>query len=785
MAGRVATYRVQLTPEFGFAAAEAIVPDLARLGVSHLYLSPVAEAVPGSSHGYDVTDPEAVREELGGRDALWSLAESAADHGLALLVDIVPNHLASHTSPQNRWWWELLRDGRDAATAEFFDVDWDAGDGKILLPFLGESLDDAVAAGSFQFAEDRSSVHHGDRVYPLHGAGADGGVADVLADQYYRLTAHTDPARNVRRFFAVDQLVGIRPEVPAVAQALHRTVLDLEADQLLDGVRLDHIDGLADPTAYLRGLRVALGDDAWILVEKIVVGDEQLSPDWPVDGTTGYEWITLVDHLFTHPDGEETFTRLWRETTGDALGYHEHESAGIRDVLGGILRPEVERLARCAAAEAERAGGSRRPADFVTPIVELTVHLGRYRTYLGSRVDTDEGADLELVRHAADLAAAGLGEADREALSVFVDLVASGRETAQRWQQLSGPALAKGGEDTALYRSMRLTAHNEVGGDPGTWTTSVETFHAHNERTARHHPDTMLAASTHDTKRSEDVRTRLLALAEVPDRWASTFRAWRARLARLGLDGWAETLALQTVVGAWPIDGHRLGDFLVKAAREAAIVTTWGDPDTHYETRLRALAAELSTGDLANDVAEFVESIDPTARSIALAQTVLRLTAPGVPDLYQCSETWLRTLVDPDNRRPLDPGRLAATVAAASTGHDVWSSDDPKAAVIARVLRLRRRHPDCFAGDAGYEPLGTGGRHADHVIAYARGGEVAVVAARFPLARSEGWADTAVTLPSGRWTDVLTGRTHDGGVTALSGLLGAGQPAAVLEAAAD
>ena len=778
MAGRLATYRIQLTPQFGFDAARAIVPDVARLGVSHLYLSPVAEAVPGSTHGYDVTDPEAVRDELGGRGALWSLAEAAGEHGLSLLVDIVPNHISSHPSPRNRWWWELLRDGRDASTEEYFDVDWESGDGRILLPFLGGPLDQVIDDGEWEISEDRASVRHRGRRYPLRASANQTELAAVLDDQAYRLTAEDSPERNVRRFFAVDELVGIRPEVPAVAQALHRTVLDLEADQLLAGVRLDHIDGLSDPTAYLRGLRIALGDDAWILVEKIVVGDEQLSPDWQVDGTTGYEWITLVDHVFTNPAGEATFTRLWRDASGDELDYHGHEEKGIREVLRSILRPEVERLARCAADEAGRHGSTLDASAFTEPIIESTVHLGRYRTYLGSRENTAEEEDLRLVRAAAAAARARLGQND--ALDVFVTTVERGGTTTRRWQQLSGPALAKGGEDQALYRFLRLAAHNEVGGDPGHWTTSVEAFHEHNSRVVEHHPQTLLAGSTHDTKRSEDVRARLLALTEFPEEWASAFGTWRERIAHLGVGGCGEALALQTAVGAWPVDETRLGDYLVKASREAGLDTTWARRNEAYESSLRALATSLASGEIASAIAAFVDRIEPTAHSIALAQLVLRLTSPGVPDIYQCSESWLHTLVDPDNRRPLDPADLRSAADSALAGGSVWESSAPKAAVIARLLATRRRNSASFDVEPAYRSLRAAGAHHDHVIAYERGPNVTVVASRFPASRPDGWAGTAVDVRPGAWRDVLSDRGVDGGRLQLTDLLGH-RPAAVLE----
>lgn len=794
MTWRVATYRIQLTPTFGFAEAESIVPDLARFGVSHLYLSPVAEAVSGSTHGYDVVDPTAVRAELGGRDGLWALAETARGHGMSLLIDIVPNHISSAATPRNHWWWELLRDGPDATSADYFDVDWEAGNGQLLLPFLGGSLDDAIRLDELHIRADRGALEYHDQAFPLRGAGTQSDLEELLATQHYRLTPFDSPERNVRRFFAVDQLVGIRPEIPAVAEAVHRTILDLAADRLLDGVRLDHIDGLADPTAYLHGLRVALGDQGWIIVEKIVVGDEELPPVWSIGGTTGYEWITLVDHLFTHPAGEAPLTDLWQQVSGDTMPYHDHETAGIRGALTTLLRPELERLARCASAEAAAHGHDLAADELLDPLIEITVQLGRYRTYLGSRDETDEGSDRALVQRSAANAANSLDDRHAEVTAPLVELLTAGRETTRRWQQLTGPALAKGGEDQALYRSLRLTAHNEVGGDPGRWTTTVDTFHHYNERTARDHPETLLAGSTHDTKRSEDVRARLLALAEIPERWSAAFEGWQTVLADHGLtpNGWTTTLAVQSAVGAWPIDEQRLGDYLVKAAREAALDTTWAARDHDFESGLRSLARALTSEPLATSISKFVDSIEPIGHAIALAQLAIRLTAPGVPDLYQRSESWLHTLVDPDNRRLLDPSDLKATVDVALAAGDAWSSPAPKAALITRLLQLRQRHPASFGATGSYESIRVRGRHSDHVICFLRGSDtaadVAVVAARFPASRPDGWGNTIVDLPAGTWRDVLSGRVATGGAVAVSALLGNGadaRPAGVLELQVD
>jgi (1->4)-alpha-D-glucan 1-alpha-D-glucosylmutase len=769
----VATYRIQLTPAFGFDRAAAVVGDLASLGISHLYLSPVAEAVSGSTHGYDVVDPSVVRAELGGTGGLRRLAEAARAHGMGVVVDIVPNHVSTAEPARNPWWWALLRDGPDGPTAAYFDVDWELTAGKVLVPVLGRPLDEVLEAGELDV--DGDLLRYGPSTFPLRPGvtldAAGGGAADLatLLDlQHYRLEHWRSPRRNVRRFFTIDDLVAIRPEVPDVASAVHRIVQSLCGDDLVDGVRVDHVDGLGDPAAYLASLRAVVGD-RWLLVEKIVVGEEWLPTEWPVDGTTGYEWITLVDHVFTHPRGERPLTELWQSISGEHRGYHEIEADGVRHVLTAALRPDLGRVARA---------GSRLldvPADtLVEPLIELTVRLGRYRTYL--REDGPEADDATRLRALVE-------PADDPVMSRLVEAIIDGNELTRRWQQLTGAALAKGGEDRALYRWLRLAAHNEVGGDPGRWTTSVADFHRHNAVVAERWPATMLAASTHDTKRSEDARARLLVLAEIPERWADAVRRWRDELDPPG--GTSLLLALQTALAAWPIDADRLGEYLVKAAREAGERTSWTDPDEAHEAALREMAGQLNAEPLASSIAALIDDVEPAARSISLAQTVLRLTAPGVPDLYQGAQGWLRTLVDPDNRGPLDAAGLRAAAGEAGATGPVWDSPAPKAAVIARTLAARRRHLDCFGAGSGYVPSSPAGAHRDHVVAFARtdvggGPAVVAVAARFPLSRPDGWRDTTVDLPPGRWHDVLGDARYEGGPVGLAELLGA-HPAALLE----
>ncbi len=796
-AARVATYRIQLTPEFGFRAAAEAVADLAALGVSHLYLSPVAEAVRGSNHGYDVVCPWEVRSELGGRDGLLELARTAHEAHMGLILDVVPNHVATTEPERNPWWWALLGNGATSAVAGYFDVDWDHGEGRLLVPTLGRPLAEVIERGELRIERDRLRYH--DKSFPLTESlgtvptdAAD--VRRVLRAQPYELTYWREPRRNFRRFFTIDDLAAVRPEIDEVADAIASTAEQLATEGLLEGVRVDHVDGLAEPGAYLEGLRRHLGTETWLLVEKILVGNEALPPTWPVEGTTGYEWIRVVDHLFTDPAGEAAFTQL---ATGPATDepYHETERSAVREVLRGELAPDLERVARTACRELHDRGlAAVEPDDLIDPLVELTAQLGRYRTYLstdlGLQTDPNRPDELAVLDGAVRRARHHLDPAGRKALENLAEVILDSSEVTRRWQQLSGPALAKGGEDRALYRWMRLGAHNEVGGDPGTWSMSLRTFHEHNASICATTPHTLLAGTTHDTKRSEDTRSRLLALAGMPELWTTTHAQWTAELRRLGapLGALGEpdtTIALQTVLAAWPIDPARLGDYLVKAAREAHLQSSWTDPDPRHEEGLRSLAGTLTSSDFEPRVLRLLEVLEPAARSISLAQLALRLTAPGVPDLYQGSEGWLHTLVDPDNRGTLAVDTLRSAVRMSATGGP-WEGPAPKAALIRRVLGARAGAPACFGAGAGYEPMAATGEYADHVVAFARTAPsdsseaVVTVTSRFPSAR-DGWQDTALRLPAGSWEDVLSdGRSHVGDVT-LADLLG-DHPAAVLVA---
>ena len=763
----VATYRIQLTPTFGFADTIGILDHLVALGVSHLYLSPVAEAVPGSLHGYDVIDHAVVRTEFGGEEGLLGLLAAAHERGLGVVIDHVPNHMSVAEAHLNDRWWEMLREGPDAPAASWFDVDWDVSDGKVIVPKLGDPLDQLLASEGLSIGEgDRGpEVRYGPLRFPLAPGTEHLDVADAVARQHYRLQWWRDPARNVRRFFTIDDLVAVRAEESAVAEVIDTIPARLADHPAFAGVRVDHVDGLAEPEAYLAGLRRRIGDHRWLLVEKILAPGEVLAPTWPVDGTTGYEHIRVSEHTFLDPDADAPLTQLWTELTGDTRSFAAIEDEARREVLDGGLRPDLDRLVRLVVTELTSTDGAD-ALDAVEvdvlreALIELTIGVHRYRTYLpgdaASVVELDDASRRAIVAR-PDLA---------EVIERVVRLIRSRPAVATRWEQLTSPTMAKGAEDRAFYRYLRLASLCEVGGAPGEFSTPIDEFHRHQAEVQALMPTTMLAGTTHDTKRSEGVRARSLALAEIADDWASVVRRWLSDHNDHGIDAATVLLALHTAMTVWPITADRMTEYLVKSAREADLHTSWTAPDEAYEAALGALAEDLEVElGLHPDDPVLGGIVNRTLRpgwANSLALLAVRLTSPGVPDLYQGTVSFTYSLVDPDNRVEPDWDERRSLVAAAADldGPRAWSGDDveaAKAVVITRTLALRRQRAAAFGADAGYLPLEVTGVHADRVLAFARtapGGTPLVVTV-VAMRSAESWDDTVVTLPPGIWRDVL------------------------------
>jgi (1->4)-alpha-D-glucan 1-alpha-D-glucosylmutase len=724
MAIPTATYRLQMRGAasghaFTFDDAVAELDYLAQLGISHVYLSPILTAVEGSTHGYDVTDPTTVSAALGGPEGLARLSEAARARGMGLIVDIVPNHVGVDDPEQNPWWRDVLEHGRNSVYSPYFDIDWDLDpDGRIVLPVLGSDGDDAPPG------------------YP----------AD---DRHYRLIGWRNGVCGYRRFFSITSLAGLRQEDRAVFDATHVEVKRWFDEGLVDGVRIDHPDGLSNPTGYLVWLRELTGPQAWIVIEKILAVDEPLEPTLPVAGTTGYDALREIGGVLIDPAGAGPLTALF-----DSTGNSYAEMPALARKLKGqaatnTLSSELARVCRTIVAE---TGVDH--ADLPVAVAELVSRIPVYRSDYRS---------LSLVLAEAIAETASARAELSEALAVVSSAVSASAAAAVRLQQLCGAATAKSMEDCLFYRDARLVSLNEVGGEPHRFGVSVAEFHDRAATRARLWPHTMIALSTHDTKRGEDVRARIGVLSQVPSLWAQYVDAWRQRTP--APDAATGFFLLQNMFGVWPADGTvsdelrgRLHAYAEKAIREAATHTTWNDPDVEFEASVHAWIDAVIDGPVGTELTGLLGRLDLHARSDALAQKLLALTVPGVPDVYQGTELFEDSLVDPDNRRPVDyPARRDALSAMTH----------PKMRVVAAALRLRRDRPSSFT-DGAYTPVLAEGPASDHLVAFIRGDDVLSAVSRHTVRLSEsGWGDTAVTLPAGTWTDRISGGRFSGRVLAV------------------
>ncbi|MBY3552923.1 malto-oligosyltrehalose synthase [Modestobacter lapidis] len=753
------TYRLQVTADFTLDDAAAVAGYLADLGATHAYSSPLLRSAAGSTHGYDTTDHAHIDEPRGGRAGFDRFVAALHAAGLGLVLDLVPNHMGVADAHESGWWWDLLKLGRDSPHADAFDVDWDFGGGRVRLPVLGSAED--LATLELVRADGEWELRYYDNRFPVApGTARDGDDPVAVHDrQHYELVdwRRADAELNYRRFFAINTLAGLRAEDPAVFAATHELVGQLVESGAVDALRIDHPDGLADPRAYLDAL-ARLSGHRWTVVEKILEPGEQLPAGWATAGTTGYDALAEVDRVLVDPAGEPALTALDTELAGTRVDYAQLVRMCKREVTDGMLGSEVARLTRIVG---ELPGV---PAELVTEgLAELLAGFPVYRSYLP---DGREHLD-EMVRAVRER---------RPELTAAVDalhplLGTAGSELATRFEQTSGPVMAKGVEDSAYYRWARFVALNEVGGDPARFGTTVADFHAAQRLRAERLPESMTTLSTHDTKRSEDVRARLAVLAELPTEWAGLVRGWLDRhpLADRSL----AHLVWQNLVGAWPLSRERAHAYVEKAAREAGTSTTWTNPVQEFEDQLHALVdAAFDDPTTATEVDRFVARIAPFGWSNSLAQKLLQLTIAGVPDVYQGTELWDFSLVDPDNRRPVDYDLRRSSLARLDEGW-IPPVDDTGAAkllVVSRALRHRRDVPEAFGG---YTPVEATGTAADSVVAFDRGGAV-TVATRLPVRLAgTGWGDTALHLPTGSWRDLLTGSrvVSDASGAAVSELL--------------
>jgi (1->4)-alpha-D-glucan 1-alpha-D-glucosylmutase len=741
-----ATYRLQVHAGFRLQDAADVAPYLADLGVTHAYSSPLLRSAEGSNHGYDTVDHAHIDEARGGRAGFDRFVAALHEVGLGLVLDLVPNHMGVADAAAAPWWWDVLRHGRESAHADAFDIDWEFGSGRVRLPVLGsaDDLEKLEVVDSPGGAE----LRYYDNRFPIAPGTEEGTPQEVHDRQHYELVdwRRADSDLNYRRFFAINTLAGLRVEDPAVFDATHELVLELVHDGAVDGLRIDHPDGLADPKGYLERL-ARLSGDRWTVVEKILEPGEDLPESWATAGTTGYDALTEVDQVLVDPAGEAALTALDTELTGHPVDYAQLVHDCKREVTDGMLGSEVARLVRVIGELGGAGVAVVDPDQQTEALAELLATFGVYRSYLPDGREHLDATVAAVRNRRPDLVQAV------DALHPV--LSQAGTEAATRFEQTSGPVMAKGVEDSAYYRWARFVALNEVGGDPAQFGSTVEEFHAAQQRRSELRPQSMTTLSTHDTKRSEDVRARLAVLAEIPTEWAELVR-WLLSRHPLA-DRPLAHLVWQNLVGAWPLSRERAHAYVEKAAREAGTSTTWTAPDEEFEEQLHALVdAAYDDEGTAARIHKFVGRIAAFGWSNSLSQKLLQLTMPGVPDVYQGTELWDFSLVDPDNRRPVDYAERRRLLAALDGGEvpTVDASGAAKLLVVSRVLRARRDHPDWFAG---YEPVRVTGSAADHLVAFDRGG-VVPVATRLPVhLAGTGWGDTALLLPNGPWRDLLTG----------------------------
>jgi (1->4)-alpha-D-glucan 1-alpha-D-glucosylmutase len=745
------TYRLQMRgpasgQAFTFADALAQLDYLQALGVSHVYLSPILTAAEGSTHGYDVTDPTTVSAELGGPDGLARLSEAVHERGMGLIVDIVPNHLGVDDPQQNAWWWDVLAKGRDSAYAGYFDIDWSLNpEQKVVLPVLGDDGD------VNDLEVDGDLLRLGDRAWPIAVGTGSGTPADVYDRQNYALIGWRHNVCGYRRFFSITSLAGLRQEDRAVFDATHVEVKRWFDEGLVDGLRIDHPDGLSDPAGYLEWLREVTGPDAWIVIEKILAPDEALEPTLPVAGTTGYDALREIGGLL-----------LDQAVAG---GGEPLEEATARLKVATATTTLGSELARLRRSIVEAVGADH--PHLPDAVAALLSHIGVYRS------------DYRGLAAVMPTALAETARAQPE-LSEPLELVAAALnhlEPATRLQQLCGAVTAKSVEDCLFYRDARLVSLNEVGGEPDRFGVSAAEFHHCAAVRARYWPSAMVTLSTHDTKRSEDVRARIGVLSQVHALWDELIGKWVTLTpppdAATGLFLW------QNVFGVWPASGEvtdelrsRIHAYAEKAIRESALHTTWNDPDEQFETAIHTWLDDVIDGPVGVEMSGLLTQLNDHAENDSQVQKLLSLTVPGIPDVYQGTELWDDSLVDPDNRRPVDYPLRRQTLADLS---------DAKLRLVSAALHSRAERPAAYLS-GGYTPVLAEGSAARHLVAFLRGDDVLVAVRRWTVDLAEtGWQETSLPLPDGVWTDRLTGREFDG--RAHADALFAELPAVLLERA--
>ena len=804
-----ATYRLQLSRDFTLTDAAARLDYFAALGVSHLYLSPLLTASPGSTHFYDVVDHGHIDAALGGEDALRALAWEAGERGIGLIADVVPNHMAVPTPAyHNRALWSVLSEGEASRYQHWFDVDWARG-APVLMPVLGQRIGTALAAEEFTLEtmlvpgfEDAGEVpvlRYFEHVFPVREGTENLPMARLVEEQHYRLAYWrvANEELNYRRFFDVGSLVAVRVEDPDVFDATHRLLVSLVNDGTLQGLRVDHPDGLADPAGYLARL-AEVTNGAWIVVEKILEGEERLPTSWKTAGTTGYDAAWRIGAALRDPSGASSLASTMFRVAGDAMGSLPAIIDEAKwEIVGQSLASEMRRLASiahgiCTTDVRLRDHTWTALYDCLTTLI---VTFDRYRAYVVPGTPP-KPMSLESIAHAAQRARERLDGERHETLDVVVDLLrgaevgsagrrndADRRELVTRFQQACGAVMAKGVEDTAYYRWTHLLALCEVGSPAAHFNLPPASLHAWASERQQTYPHAMTCLTTHDTKRSEDVRARIGVLGEYATDWdelVMRLETMTAPVRPVELDGRMENLWWQTLVGTSDQDAlmewERLEGYLVKAMRESKTHTTWTTINAHYENQVLFFAQTTHADPTVREsVFAWHASRADAERAAILSQKLLSLTLPGVPDVYQGTESVAMSLVDPDNRRAVDYADLAARLTRLTGKAKPRTLGDEKLLVTARTLAVRRNQPDAFIGvRAGYHPLASSSGHA---IVFARSVDdedrVVTIATRVAgeLERLGGWHDHNVQLPAGSWKDVLTGTLVEGGTVSIATVL--------------
>jgi (1->4)-alpha-D-glucan 1-alpha-D-glucosylmutase len=844
------TYRLQMHKGFPLRAATQVLPYLKSLGISHVYLSPSLQALPGSTHGYDVTDPTQVNPELGG-EADWKQFTDAVRHQqLEILLDIVPNHMAAASC--NHWWDDVLAHGPYSRYSSFFDVHLD-NEASFLLQLcsLGANYSDVLRAGELVLAvvNDRPRIQYFDHSWPvgphswigmlnapgdptarhraeslgarfdtlrMHKApgglhsreywdavdeanaalrlaltdgSLDGRIRAINADkallhalmqrQFYQLHGWKLAGElcNYRRFFDVDSLVGLRTELPDVFTTCHARIKRMIEAGEIAGLRIDHPDGLRDPAAYFQSLRgmIPVGR---VYVEKILENEERLDGSWLVDGTVGYDFLSKVNRLWMDDQRADQLTATYFDFTNQSVNVAAMTRQKKRDIIQASFPAELERLShalrRLAARHWETSDLS--PRHLRDALAALTAALPVYRTYRTAAAASE--FDQRILSESVQRARAAEPRIDAAAFDYLLnllmqrDLDPAEAGLVAEWQQLAPAVMAKGVEDTTFYCFDRLLSCNEVGASASVLGISNEKFHEYCHYLSEYWPNNLLATSTHDNKRSEDVRTRISVISEIPERWAEALHQW----SKLTETAWknrtpdrhAEYLLYQTLVGAWPISKERAWAYMLKACREAKIRTSWHEPNVGYEANIQGFThGVFENPEFLSSLEAFVSPLIESGRINSLAQTLIKIVAPGVPDFYQGCEIWDLSLVDPDNRRPVDFEARAALLARCEslTVGEIraeWDAGVPKLWMIARLLRLRRERPADFLPDSKYVPLIANGARLANVLAFQRGGNLLAVVPRFTLSIGADWGDTRLPLPKGRWRNIFTDKAASG-----------------------